>query len=160
MLHNMKKILISSCLLGEPVRYNGTGATTTAPIILQWQQEDRLIPVCPEILAGLSTPRPPAEIKTTKNGQEVFDIMDNNITDLFILGAQKTLELVIKHNIKIAIMKARSPSCGNVQIYDGSFTNQLIPGAGITGSALLDHGCKVFNEEQLETAQHYFDSIG
>ena len=153
-----EKILISSCLLGEPVRYNGTGATTIDPILLQWQQEDRLITVCPEILAGLPTPRPPAEIQTTNNDKEVFDITGHNITNLFILGAQKTLDLVQKHNIKMAIMKARSPSCGNLQIYDGSFTNKIIPGTGFTSSLLLQHNCKVFNEEHLEEARQYFDS--
>lgn len=142
-------------MLGEPVRYNGTGATTIDPIILQWQQEDRLIPVCPEILAGLSTPRPPAEIQITNNDQEVLDIMGNNITDLFVLGAQKTLELVKQYNIKMAIMKARSPSCGNLQIYDGSFSNKLIAGKGVTTSLLLEHGCKVFNEEQLQQAKQF-----
>ncbi len=142
-------------MLGEPVRYNGTGATTIDPIILQWQQEDRLIPVCPEILAGLSTPRLSAEIQITNNDQEVLDIMGNNITDLFVLGAQKTLELVKQYNIKMAIMKARSPSCGNLQIYDGSFSNKLIAGTGVTTSLLLEHGCKVFNEEQLQQAKQF-----
>lgn len=161
-----KKILVSACLLGRPVRYNGTGATSVHPILQQWLQEDRLILVCPEILAGMSIPREPCEIKGEGAGLGVLDgtayVINKNgddVTAEFIHGAKKVLELVKKHQIKIAIMKARSPSCGNIQTYDGSFSSKLIIGQGVASALLKKHGCKIFNEEHLENAKKYLFEI-
>lgn len=162
-----KKILVSACLLGKPVRYNGTGATSIHPILQKWLKEDRLISVCPEILAGMSVPRAPAEIKGEGTGMGVLNktarVIDKNnqdVTTQFIQGAQKVLALVQEHQIKIAIMKARSPSCGSIQTYDGSFSSKLVKGQGVASALLMQNGCKVFNEEHLEDAEKYLSSLG
>lgn len=162
----LEKILVSSCLLGKPVRYNGTGATSIHPILQKWLDENRLIAACPEILAGLSIPRLPAEIKGENAGIGVLNqtakVIEKNgkeVTKIYVAGAEKALALIKKHNIKMAILKARSPSCGILQTYDGSFSNKLIVGSGVTGALLQQHSCRVFNEEHLEDAKKYFDNI-
>ena len=151
------KILVSACLLGAKVRYNGTGVSPVHPILQQWQDENRIISFCPEVSAGLPIPRPPAEIQGENGGLGVIDgsacIVNengNDITEQFLTGAHEALALVKKHNIKMAILKARSPSCGNKQIYDGSFSSALKTGQGVTAALLIKHGCKVFNEEYLD----------
>jgi uncharacterized protein YbbK (DUF523 family) len=83
----------------------------------------------------------------------------NDITDFFLRGAHIALKYLKEHNIKMAIAKARSPSCGNLQIYDGSFSRQRIAGQGVTAALLMQHGCKIFNEEQLEEAKIFFDDM-
>jgi len=162
----LEKILVSSCLLGNPVRYDGTGATSIHPILQQWLAENRLIAACPEILACLPTPRSPAEIKGDNTGMgvlnqtaKVIEKSGKDITKIFIEGAEKTLTLVKKHNIKMAILKARSPSCASLQTYDGSFSLKFVDGQGVTSALLIKHGCKVFNEEHLKEAKEYFDNI-
>lgn len=145
----MRKILISACLLGEKVRYDGRDNLLNHPMIKRWQAEGRLVPVCPESQGGLPTPRPPAETQsrfpilvTTRDGEDV--------TPQFLRGAEKTLELARQHNCCCALMKARSPSCGNREIYDGSFSGQLINAPGIAAEELIRNGIPVFNEHQMD----------
>lgn len=145
----MRKILISACLLGEKVRYDGRDNLLNHPMIKRWQAEGRLVPVCPESQGGLPTPRPPAETQsrfpilvTTRDGEDV--------TPQFLRGAEKTLELARQHNCCCALMKARSPSCGNREIYDGSFSSQLINAPGIAAEELIRNGIPVFNEHQMD----------
>lgn len=145
----MRKILISACLLGEKVRYDGRDNLLDHPMIKRWQAEGRLVPVCPESQGGLPTPRPPAETQsrfpilvTTRDGEDV--------TPQFLLGAEKTLELARQHDCCCALMKARSPSCGNREIYDGSFSSQLINAPGIAAEELIRNGIPVFNEHQMD----------
>ena len=139
-------ILVSACLLGTPCRYDGTGKLLAQLEQLQ-AQGHLLIPVCPEILGGLPTPRSPAELQrdgrvVTQDGQDV--------TSAYHLGAQKTLELALAHGCTAAVLKERSPSCGCGQIYDGTFTHQLIEGSGITAQLLLAHGISVYGESKTE----------
>ncbi len=141
-----EKILISACLLGEPVRYNGTGSKIDSPVLQKWLDEGKVISVCPELLAGFPIPRTPCEIK----GESVIDKNGNDVTAEFIKGAKLVLELVHKHKIKTAILKARSPSCGSKQAYDGSFSGKLKPGMGVTSALLTQAGVQVFNEEEIE----------
>lgn len=143
----MQKILVSACLLGEKVRYNGTGKLLSHPAIVQWQKENRLIPVCPEVSGGLTTPREPAEIQSD---QSVLTSNGTNVSAQFNLGAQIALNLCHRHKIQYALLKARSPSCGNEKVYNGKFTNSLVDGIGITASLLMENGIRVFNEEQIE----------
>ena len=147
----MQKILVSACLLGKPVRYNGTGAVLIHPILQRWLEENRLVSVCPEILAGLPTPRFPAEIKGKNAGigvlnkiAKVIDKNNNDVTAQYVQGAQKVLKLAKKHKIIMAIMKARSPSCGSIQTHEG-----------VASALLMQNGYKVFNEEYLEDAEKY-----
>lgn len=152
----MEKILVSACLLGEPVRYDGASKTLEHPTWLKWQNQGRFIALCPECAGGLSTPRAPAEQQShglimTQSGDDV--------TAAFAQGAQLALKLVKQYNIKLAVLKARSPSCGNEQIYDGSFQGRLIDGQGLTAKALMDAGVWVFNEHQIELAQVQLEAL-
>jgi len=122
------KILVSACLLGQAVRYDG-GAHGPFTQLLDWQAQGRVLPLCPEVAGGLPTPRPAAEI----------------------IGGQGALQ---QHGIRIAVLKARSPSCGNRHSYDGSFSGTLVAGEGVTAAALRRLGVQVFNESELsEVAQ-------
>lgn len=162
----MQKILISSCLIGFQVRYHGGDARCNHPLLQQWLLEDRLIPVCPEVLGGATVPRPPAEIVGIGGGKAVLEkracIRTNtgvDETDLFVSGAQLTLALVKKHRVKIAILKERSPSCGSTTIYDGSFTGKTLIEVGVAAALLIQNGVIVFNEHQLNEAQDYLYEI-
>jgi len=146
----MKKILISACMFGQPVRYDGNhNSVMEHPTLALWQEEGRLVPICPEISGGLKTPRPAAEAQsrfpiliTTCEGEDV--------TPEFLLGAEMALECAQEHDVCCALMKARSPSCGNDQIYDGNFDGTLIPGSGAAAAELIQAGIPVFNENQLD----------
>src|SRR3712207_2196911 len=115
-----EKILISACLLGIPCRYDGRDNKIKNLTLLQEQFE--LIPVCPEQLGGLSTPRCPCEIQKNK----VISREGKDYTREFQKGAEESLKLAKQWNIKTALLKAKSPSCGFGQIYDGSFSRKLI----------------------------------
>jgi len=127
-----KKILISACLLGRNCRYNGghSQLTELEEIDVEW------IPVCPEELGGLGTPRPSAEMQenaeTILNGKgKIITNKGKNVTSEFIQGAEKSLQLGLGAEVKIAVLKSKSPSCGIGKIYDGSFTKSLKTGNGI-----------------------------
>ena len=143
----MQKILVSACLLGEKVRYNGTDKLSSHPAISQWQSEKRIVPLCPEVSGGLPTPRPPAELQPD---HRVIAKFGGDVTAQFEKGAAIALKLCQQHHIQFALLKARSPSCGNKEIYDGSFTGKVITGAGVTAALLMEHGINVFNEEEID----------
>ncbi len=135
-------------MLGDNVRYDGGHHLIKHPVLQRWQQEGRLVPICPEIAGGMSTPRPPAETQckfpilvTTKEGDDV--------TPEFLIGAEKTLEIAQRERVACALMKAKSPSCGNKRIYDGNFSGNLIDGAGIAAAELMRNGIPVFSEKEL-----------
>lgn len=153
----MDKILVSRCLLGHAVRYDG-GAHGPIALLLQWQAEGRVVALCPELAGGLATPRPPAEIPGGQ-GAAVLDgrlavrtVAGEDVGAAFLAGAQAALALVRQHGIRVAVLKARSPSCGNLENYDGSFSGRRVPGEGVTAALLRRAGVRVFNEEQLEEA--------
>ena len=144
----MKKILISACMLGDKVRYDGGHHLIDHPILQRWHKEGRFVPVCPEVAGGLSIPRKPAETQckfpiliTTSDG--------NDVTPEFLQGAERTLEIAKRENVCCALMKAKSPSCGNQRIFDGNFTGTLIDGAGVAAAELIRNGIPVFSEKQL-----------
>lgn len=145
----MEKILISSCLLGEKVRYNGEAKPCPDPRLARWQKEGRLIPVCPEIEGGLSVPRPPAQ----RRGEHVVAENGGDVTDAFRHGAEAALKLARQHGISLAILKQNSPSCGSRFIHDGSFQGVLIPGQGVATELLRKFGFAVFGEDQLDEAE-------
>jgi len=136
-------ILVSSCLLGICTRYDGNSQAN--PEIIKLTKTKILIPVCPEQLGGLSTPREPAEIVgnrvITKNGKDV--------TENFIKGAKETLKIAKIFGIKLAILKQYSPSCGCGKIYDGSFRGTVVKGDGITTRVLKKEGIMVVSEEEI-----------
>ncbi len=141
----MERILISACLLGEPVRYDGKAKGVQHPLLRQWQQEGRLVQVCPETAGGLDVPRAPAE----RRDDQVITVEGQNVTREFRLGAESALALSRRFNIRLALLKANSPSCGNEQVYDGQFRGKLVPGQGVCAELLRQAGVQVFNEDQL-----------
>lgn len=139
-------ILVSACLLGAPCRYDGTGKLEPALERLR-AQGHTLVPVCPEVLGGLPTPRPPAERQP--DGQ-VVTREGVDVTAEYRSGAERALELAQTHSCTLAVLKERSPSCGRGQIYDGSFSRTLVPGSGVTAQLLEAQGIAVYGESRLD----------
>ncbi|MCW9053580.1 MAG: DUF523 domain-containing protein [Motiliproteus sp.] len=161
----MEFILISSCLLGQQVRYDGKDANYPHPILMRWVEQQRLIPICPEMSGGLPCPRPPAEIQGGQGLQvleaksQVLTESGEEVTPQFLRGAQNALGLCQQHDIKMAILKARSPSCGSSSTYDGSFTGKQVKGQGVTAALLMRSGIKVFDESLLVEADVYLTQL-
>ncbi|MFL1523816.1 DUF523 domain-containing protein [Pseudomonas sp. O230] len=153
----MQKILVSRCLLGHRVRYDG-GASWPFDQLQQWLDEGRVVPLCPEVAGGLPTPRAAAEIPGGQGsevlaGQAAVITTDGeDVSAQFRSGAYQALELVRKHDIHIAVLKANSPSCGNLLTYDGTFSGVKVSGEGVTAALLKRHGVQVFSELQLPEA--------
>lgn len=154
----MKKVLISACLLGKRVRYDGNALSISAKILDQWIAAGRVISVCPEVDAGMSIPRAPAEIfegggyDVWADTAVVVEDTGMDVTAHFKNGAQIALELCIKHSIKVAVLTENSPSCGSSAIYDGSFTGKKIDGIGVTTALLKENGIEVFSQHNIESA--------
>jgi len=149
---NQKKILCSACLLGVQCRYDGQSKPNEK--VLELAKKEILIPVCPEQLGGLPTPRVHSE--TTGGGQAVLEgrgkvitKQGGDVTENFIKGAEDVLKLAKILDIKEAILKQRSPSCGSGQIQDGTFSETIIEGDGVTTALLKQNGVKVISEEDL-----------
>lgn len=138
----MENILVSSCLLGLNTKYNGSNNYN--PLIEEIKKHYNIIPVCPEVLGGLFTPRDPSEI----NGDKVISINGTDVSLEYHKGALIALQKAIQYNCKIAILKDKSPSCGRVS-YDGTFTKKLIDRNGITYGLLKSHGIKVYTENEI-----------
>ena len=135
------KIMVSACLLGDNVKYDGTNNKNDE--LISFLKKYEVIKVCPECLGGLAIPRLPSEIKNNR----VINNKEIDVTKEFTLGASKTLNIAKENNIKIAILKKNSPSCGSGMVYDGTFSHCLINGDGVTAKLLKDNGIMVFNEE-------------
>lgn len=165
-----RRLLVSACLLGQSVRYDGGDnagkcRSLTSWLVL-WQQQGRVIAVCPETLGGLPTPRPPAEIQNA-DGQAVLagkaQVITRNGEDVsaaFISGANQTLLQAINSQATAALLAARSPSCGNQQIYNGSFSGTLRNGQGVTVALLQENGIRCFNPEQADDVIHWMEDSG
>ena len=138
------KILVSACLLGENCKYSGGNNYNQA--VCDFARGHQVVPVCPEVLGCLPTPRCPAEIVqgvvTNKEGI--------NVDREFRAGAAKALAIAKENGVELAILQSRSPSCGVKEIYDGTFSGCLINGNGITSDLLLKNGVKVINESELD----------
>lgn len=134
-------ILVSACLCGVNCKYNGGNNLNYD--ILKLVKDGKAIFVCPEQLGGLPTPRTPSEIKIINDEVHVVTKDGKDVTENYIRGAEEVLKLAQKLDIKKAILKSKSPSCGYGKIYDGTFSNNLIDGNGITTNILLENGIKV-----------------
>lgn len=154
-------ILVSSCLLGEPVRYNGTAISVDGDRMRWLQLQCDIVSVCPEMLAGLGVPRLPVEIAGGDGGDvlagfaSVVGSTGMDCTQSFIEGAGKALKICKKFNVEIAILTENSPSCGSNNIYDGTFQGIRIAGSGVTATYLRNHGISVFNQNQLDLVFDY-----
>ncbi|MGY2223701.1 DUF523 domain-containing protein [Pseudomonas gingeri] len=152
-----QKILVSRCLLGHLVRYDG-GASGPYAQLAAWQAEGRVVALCPEVAGGLPTPRAAAEIPGGQGVQvlegraRVITTEGEDVSAAFLDGARQALELVRRHGIWIAVLKANSPSCGNLLTYDGTFSGVKVPGEGVTAALLKQAGVQVFSELELPEA--------
>jgi uncharacterized protein YbbK (DUF523 family) len=151
------KILVSACLLGSPVRYNGSAKSLAHPALEAWRREGRIVSICPELTAGFSVPRLPAEIAQAESGEAVLagvarvvDAAGADVTGQFVAGAQAALALARDHDCRFALLIDGSPSCGSQFIYDGSFSGQRRAGAGVTAALLREHGIEVFADSEID----------
>lgn len=137
------KILVSACLLGENCKYNG--GNNYNPSVVAYVAGKDVLPICPEMMAGMGCPRTPIEIV---NGA-LMDRNGNNV-DFAMRGAVvRAMEQIRHEKIECAVLQSRSPTCGVNQIYDGSFTGKLIPGSGIFAQALKNAGYQVIDAEDI-----------
>lgn len=143
-----ERVLVSACLLGQRVRYNAE-PLPALELLQLWQQQGRLVAICPEVAGGLPVPRPPAEAQA--DGR-ILTVSGMDVSGAFAAGASQAEALVRRYAIRIAILKARSPSCGSGEIYDGSFSGQRIAGDGVTAARLKALGVAVFTEAELMQA--------
>ena len=135
--------ICSACLLGINCRYNHEPLACEK--VLQLAKKETLLPVCPEQLGGLATPREPAE----QVGDKVVTISGADVTQNFVRGAEEVLKIAKLYGIKEIILKQSSPSCGCGKVYDGTFSDKIIAGYGVTAKLLREHGLKVISEEDL-----------
>lgn len=141
----MKKptLLVSACLLGVCCRYDGESKPNAE--VIKLRENYVLIPICPEVDGGLTTPRTPSE----RVGDKVLMRDGKDVTENYRLGAEAALERAKSFGCTMAILKARSPSCGKGKIYDGSFSGRLTDRDGVCAELLLSHGIEVYTEEEI-----------
>lgn len=144
MVDTVKRILVSACLLGVRCRYTGEGCLNADVLCLSNRYV--LIPICPEQLGGMPTPRVPSEIVDGS----VMDRGGNDVTECLQMGAEEALRIAMLTNCSMAVLKARSPSCGFGEVYDGTFSGRLTKGCGITAGLLAENGIRVISEEALD----------
>lgn len=141
-------IIVSACFCNINCKYSGLNNYNE--YINELVSSGRAVPVCPEVLGGLSIPRTPAEIIENNNERKVITKDGEDVTENFINGAEKILIIAKAIEAKVAILKSKSPSCGCGKIYDGTFSNKLILGDGFTAKLLKENNIKVYNEENFE----------
>ncbi len=154
----MNKVLVSACLLGKRVRYDGGSLAVADRILAQWLAEGRVVSVCPEVDAGMSIPRRPAEI-VEASGRDVLlataKVLDNageDVTAYFISGAEQALATCQKQGLRVAVLAESSPSCGSHSLYDGHFSGNKVPGEGVTAALLRQNGIDVYSQFEIEAA--------
>nr|WP_318381977.1 DUF523 domain-containing protein [uncultured Enterobacter sp.] len=149
------KILVSACLMGFKVRYNGSEKSALHDTLTRWQQEARLVIQCPELAAGLPVPRLPAEIvggngqHVMQNSARILESDGNDVTAHYQLAAWLALQAAQKEGCAAALLTDGSPTCGSQRIYDGSFRGQQRAGMGVAAALLEEHGIKVFSDRQI-----------
>ncbi|ELY5928693.1 DUF523 domain-containing protein [Cronobacter turicensis] len=151
----INKILVSACLMGFKVRYDGSEKAQMSDQLRRWQKEHRLVIHCPELAAGLPTPRPPAEIVSGDNKDlikihdRILEITGKDVTEHYLLGAWLALRTAQDAGCTAALLTDGSPTCGSQFIYDGSFSGRRKSGMGVAASLLSEHGIAVFSENNL-----------
>ena len=137
-------VLVSACLLGENCKYSGGNNYNQA--VCDFARGHQVVPVCPEILGGLSTPRAPSE----RRGSGVVTKDGADVTEQYRKGAQEVLRLARLYGCTAAVLKERSPACGSGEIYDGTFTHTVVDGFGVAAELLAENGIRVLGESELE----------
>lgn len=165
----MRKLLVSACLLGEPLRYDGADnkskVSHLAYWLAEWQKEGRLVAVCPETLGGLPTPRPAAETETgggaavVARQAGVLTYEGARVTEAFIKGAEKALDTAQRYQCQGALLATRSPSCGVGEIYDGTHSRTVTAGDGVTTALLKQRGIVCFTPDESESLIHWMNTI-
>lgn len=151
----MNKILVSACLMGFKVRYDGSEKAQMTEQLQRWHEEQRLVIHCPELAAGLPIPRPPAEIVSTDDQDvmqtqiRIHEITGQDVTEHYQLAAWLALRTAQESGCTAALLTDGSPTCGSQFIYDGSFSGQRKSGMGVAASLLTEHGIAVFSEKRL-----------
>lgn len=151
----MNKVLVSACLLGCKVRYDGNALKIDSRKFDDFLNANEIIPICPEVAGGLATPRVPAEICGGSSNDvlagtaKVITQTGADVTQAFVDGAHKALELCQEHHIKLAVLTQSSPSCGSKKVYNGNFERVKIPGTGVTCALLEQHGIKVISQDDF-----------
>lgn len=161
------RILVSACLLGHAVRYDGAAKPLIHPAIERWREEGRLVTICPEMSAGMPVPRPPAEIDGGKSGAavlaneaRVFEKTGGDVTAEFRRAAENALALARETKCRFALLIDGSPSCGSGFVYDGSFSGERVPGEGVTAALLRENGIEVYSEREIEALVERFAREG
>jgi uncharacterized protein YbbK (DUF523 family) len=155
------KVLVSGCLNGPAIRFNQTNVEVESPVWDRWAAEGRLVPFCAELSAGFVVPRPPAEIlggdgtAVLCGDGVVVEDTGSDVTDLFMIGAQNTVDHALEQGCVAAVLTDGSPSCGSTYIYDGSFAGGTKKGTGVVAQLLIDNGIQVFAEDQLDQADQF-----
>ena len=139
----MMKILVSACLLGENCKYNGVN--NYSPAVAEFVKDKEVLPVCPEMLAGMGCPRTPIELVDGV----LMDHNGNNVDAAMREAVAQAMEMIRKEDIQCAVLQSRSPTCGVNQIYDGSFSGKLIDGSGVLAQALKNAGYRVIDAEDM-----------
>ena len=139
------KVAVSACLVGKNTKYNGGNNYNEA--VMKYLLDKEYITICPEVTGGLLTPRVPSE----RVNEKVINKVGEDVTTNFVNGANTELEKLLKEEVKVIIVKAKSPSCGYKQIYDGTFTNTLKEGNGVFVELALKQGFTIYTEKDIET---------
>jgi uncharacterized protein YbbK (DUF523 family) len=162
----MHFVLVSACLLGAPVRYNGGDKRSDSDVLQRWLRDGRVVSVCPEVAGGLPVPRLAAEIVGGVSGTHVLagrvKVIDRNAHDVsahFVAGAEQALLHARQKGIRVAVLKEGSPSCGSSFVYDGTFTGNKVMNAGVTTALLQSAGIQVFSEAQFAEADALLMSL-
>jgi len=150
-------LLVSACLLGVACNHEGRGSPRA--VVDELARHYRLVPVCPEVLGGLPTPRAAAELQggdgadvVVGNAARVVNVEGEDVTAAYRRGAEAAVTLALAVGAERAVLKARSPSCGSSAVYDGTFSRRLVPGQGVTAAALAAAGLEVGSEEDAVAA--------
>lgn len=158
----MQYVLVSSCLLGKPVRYDGRAVPNGDAVLTRWLDQGRVVAVCPEVAGGMPIPRPPAEIEPGHDAAAVLAgrarvvaVTGEDVTAPFVRGAQEALAAAQGRGIRVAVLKEGSPSCGSGYVYDGHFAGRRQPGVGVAAQVLRRAGVQVFSEKQWAEADAF-----
>lgn len=142
---------VSSCLAGIKCTYRG--GDNFIGSIKELVDQNKAIMICPEVLGGLTIPRSPCEIV----GDKVINNLGEDKTAEYLLGAKRALKILLENDVKVVLLKSKSPSCGKDYVYDGNFNHTLVKGDGITCRLLKEHGIVVFNESEIEAFFKYIN---
>jgi uncharacterized protein YbbK (DUF523 family) len=156
MTRQKPSVLISACLTGAPVRYDGKSKPLQAAALAGLAEHCMLIRLCPEMAGGFQVPRPPAEIENGLSGGDVLDgrarvveLGGRDVTSFFVTGAEAAVSTALEQHCRYALLIDGSPSCGSQMIYDGAFSGRKHAGNGVTAALLERHGIEVFTPARI-----------